>query len=113
MPPVRKISGRPCLNTKKGETNYIVILSDTEGDFTKDTELKSADDARKSFQWLQEKKPVVSEKGKRLKVRIKTEKGHEGKKEVDPPDTGNVTVTITTPNDTTPAVEVDYIHEPP
>jgi hypothetical protein len=110
--PTRVISGRPCLNTKKGETSYIVILSDTEGDFSKDTKLTSVDDAKKKFQWLQAKNPIVSEKGKRLKVRIKTEKGH-GDEKVDPPDTGDVTATITTPNDTTKEVPVDYIHEPP
>ena len=109
--PMRKLSGRPCLNIKKGETSYIVLTSDTEGDFTKDTEVERVYDSLHTFVWYQAKKPQISDKGRRLKVRIKADKGHE--KEVDPPDTGKVTVTITKPDDTTEKVEVDYILETP
>jgi hypothetical protein len=109
----RELNGRPCLNIKKGETCFIVLKSDTEDDFNMDTKVKSVDDSDPAhkYKWSQTKKPQVTAGGKRLKVRITCDKGHEDK--ADPPDAGKITVTITTPNDTTPAVEVDYIKDPP
>ena len=110
----RELNGRPCLNIKEKETCFIVLKSDTEGDFVKDkTELTSVDDADPAhkYKWTQAKKPQVTMNGTRLKVRIVCDKGHRDKR--DPPDTGMITVTITTPGATTPAVEVDYIKDPP
>jgi hypothetical protein len=101
-----EVAGQPCLNLVKNKTSYLVVKSDMEMTFDASSKVAVAEGTARA--WSGEKY-WINKNGTRLKVRLKTEKQD---RDVDPPDTGKVTVTITSPDKTLTNVPVDYIADP-
>jgi hypothetical protein len=121
--PVIAVSGKPCLNTRKGKKSYMIITSDTADTFSGATTVKAADSDH-SLDWVGQVHDV-HDSGKRLQVkmftktgtaladedRAKAAKGGKVKAGGPPLDAGSITVTLENPAKTISSVQVDYIDD--
>jgi hypothetical protein len=115
-----KPKNRQVVNLTPGEVSYITLAND-DGNFTSTTEVLTAQDTDNGLEWDAE---VVKQKPKELRIRLTakaavTAKAVTAKKEGKSvkggtvPDSGNLTVTITSPVKPVDPVPVDYVNDSP
>lgn len=115
MAHVKPKNGRFCVNLKPGNPSYITLTS-SDNDFTNSTQVETVQDTDNGLEWEPE---IVKQKAGELRVRIVADAlaapAAKGKRGTDTgtPDSGNLTVTITSPVKTVDDVPVDYVNDDP
>jgi len=109
-----KPKNRQVVNLTPDEVNYITLSND-DGNFTAATEVLTAQDTDNGLEWDAE---VVKQKPKELRIRLTakavvTVKSKDKVKGGTVPDSGILTVTITSPVKPVDPVPVDYVNDSP
>jgi hypothetical protein len=105
-----KIKNRHCVNLKTNKHCYITITS-ADNDFTLSTSVVAVQDIGNGLEWGAR---VVKQKAGELRVRLTARARAVGKgnkvKAPPPPDSGDLTVTLSPPKTVDPAT-VDYVED--
>ena len=111
-----KPKNRQVVNISPGEVSYITITS-ADGDFTATTKVLTVQDTTASLEW---DAVIVKHKPGELRIRLTAKartvaKAKDGKsvKDGTVPDSGSLTVTITSPVKSVDPVPVDYVSDTP
>jgi len=109
-----KPKNRQVVNLTPDEVSYITLAND-DGNFTSTTEVLTVQDTDNGLEWDAE---VVKQKPKELRVRLTakaavTAKSKDKVKDGTVPDSGTLTVTITSPVKPVDPVPVDYVNDSP
>jgi hypothetical protein len=109
------VKGRACVNLALGGPSYITVTS-ADNDFTSATLVETVQDTDHGFEWLPD---IVKQKAGEMRIRLIPKPppppaaGEFSVEDSPPPDSGNLTVTITAPVKTVDAGTVDYVNDPP